>query len=503
MKYSIKILLGFVMLMSVNACNDILETAPSTKLSQETFWKTANDAELGINGVYNVLGSYWLYGGQIYLDVISNNSYNNYPWEGYTALANGTHDANQPGCVNGRWSNCWKGIGRANTFLANIDDVEIDDAQREIMRGEALFLRAVFYINLVDFYGGVPLLLDAPNLEQGTEPRASKEAVINQIITDLDAAAAKLPDSHSGNDIGRATKGAAIGMKTRVLLYDEKWSEAAAAAKIVMGMSYGLFPNYGDLFLPANENNEEIIFDVQFKSPEYAHAWDTYISPLGGATNGWSSLVPLQNLLDDYEMSDGSSIDDSPLYDPADPFTNRDSRFERTFWYEGTTISGIPYDPAASYTGYAYRKYTEYDENPRPFITYPSGSQINAIVVRLADILLMYAEAQNETAGPDQTVYDAIDAVRLRANMPKIPPGKSKDEMREVIKHERRVELALEGWHYKDLIRWGEAKDAIGGLVDPGGTRKFNEARDVLWPIPSREFDIEGTPLEQNPEYGK
>ncbi|MCG8306310.1 MAG: RagB/SusD family nutrient uptake outer membrane protein [Cytophagales bacterium] len=503
MRYSLKILLGIIMLIGTHACNDVLETSPSTQLSQDTFWKTTNDAELGLNGIYRILGGYWLYGGQIYLDVISNNSYNNYPWEGYTALANGTHDANQPGCVNGRWSTCWRGIGRANTFLANIDNVDMDDNHREKMKAEALFLRAVFYINLVDFYGGVPILLDAPNLEQGTEPRATKEAVINQILIDLDAAAAKLPDSYSGSDVGRATKGAAIGMKTRVLLYDEKWTEAAAAAEDVMDLGYGLFGDYGDLFLPENENNEEIIFDVQFKSPEFGHAWDTYISPLGGATNGWSSLVPMQNLIDDYEMIDGLSIDESPLYDPDNPFKDRDPRFERTFWYPGTTISGTPFDPSSSYTGYAYRKYTEYDENPRPFIPYPNGSQTNAIVVRYADILLMYAEAQNEDVGPDQTVYDAINAVRRRADMPLIPPGKTQDEMRQIIRHERRIELVFEGWHYKDLLRWGIAQDEIDGLVDPGGTRKFNEDRDTLWPIPSREFDIEGTPLEQNPNYGK
>ncbi len=480
-----------------NCTEDILETSSSTKISSETFWLTESDVILALNGVYNALSS--LEENYIYHDVMSDNAYNNYPWEGFKAIADGTHDDSQPWAIEVTWDVCFKGIGRANVVLDNYEKVEgLSTDFKNSVRGEALFLRAYFYFRLTDHYGGVPLFLESPKLEHGETPRSTKKDVVAQVITDLDEAASLLPPKQGS--VGKATKGAAKALKARVLLFNERWQEAADAAREVLGMGYTLFPGYRDLFRVQNENNSEVIFDVQFKAPEQGNYFELY---LGSFNNGgWSSVVPLQELVDAYPMADGKSITESDLYDPENPYENRDPRLRQTIFVPGVTANGQ--DHEGEYGGYAFKKYTEYDEYgyvaPTP---YPSKTGQNAIILRYGGMLLTYAEAKNEASGPDQSVYDAINELRARpsVNMPPLPKGLSKEEMREAIRLERRLELALEGTRYSDLKRWKIAEDVLNGLLDPGGSRVFDPKKHYLWPIPRKEFDIEDTPLDQNPGW--
>lgn len=490
-----------VSILVISACTkDIISVSSTTQISAETFWETENDAILAIDATYSRLGDFA--GSLLYLDVVSDNAYNNYPWEGFKAIADGTHDVWGPWAVNGLWSQLFSGIGRANTVIDNIDGIDMDDSLKSRIKGEALFLRAYFYFNLTDLYGGVPLIIEAPKLEHGQLPRDTKETVVNQILLDLDIAAGLLPTSQS--DIGRATKGAAMALKSRVLLYNERWSEAALASNEVMGMGYSLYTSYRDLFKEENENNEEVIFDAQFISPEQGNFYELYIGAIGSG-QGWSSIVPLPELVNDYHMKDGLPTSSSPLYDEANPYANRDPRLKQTIFVPGTIVNGVPFESLTTFTGFAFKKYTPFDETTVVTATpYPTTTGLNTIIFRYADIILMYAEAQNENSGPDQTVYDAINSVRARASvmMPEIPTGLSQAEMREVIRHERRIEFALEGTRYSDLRRWKIADAVLDGINDPGGTRTFNPARDYLWPIPGGEFDIPDTQLEQNPGYG-
>ncbi|MEN8117097.1 MAG: RagB/SusD family nutrient uptake outer membrane protein [Bacteroidota bacterium] len=497
------LLLAFLI---VSSCTqDVLEVYSTTKVSAETFWKTESDANLALNGVYNRLGSYVQ--NYLYLDVVADNAYNNYPWEGFKAIADGTHDVWGPGAINWLWDDAYRGIGRANTFLDNIDNVNMPEAKKTVMKGEAIFLRAYFYQQLSDLYGGVPIVLETPILEHGALPRDSKSDVVAQIVKDLDAAAGMLPETASYP--GQATVGAAIALKARVLLYDEQWGDAASAASQVINMNYSLYPNYRDMFKLEHENNEEVIFDAQYISPEQGNFFDLYLGAGGGT--GWQSIVPLQELVDDFEMTDGKAIDESDLYDAENPYENRDPRLKQSIFVTGSDYNGIgplafqSGTPPKSYTGFCFKKYTPYDEGVYvEKIGYPTGTGNNIILMRYADVLLMYAEAKNEVSGPDASVYDAINQVRSRESiqMPDIPAGLSKDEMREVIHHERRVEFALEGTRYSDIRRWGIAEDLLDGLVDFGGTRKFNAGRDYLWPIPGKLFDLPDNALEQNPGYG-
>lgn len=497
MRTYVKLIMGTFLVLT-SCTNDVLDVASSTQISSETFWKTEADVRLAVNGEYSTLAG--IEGNFIYYDVLSDNAYGNYPWEGYKAIADGTHNPRSGGAIDWMWRDCYSGIGRANVVLDNYEKVPgLNDSFKKSVRGESLFLRAYFYSRLTEFFGGVPIVLGSPKLEDGQLPRETKDNVIKQIMKDLDEAAALLPATQS--EVGKVTKGAAIALKARVLLYNENWAEAATAAQQLMGMGYSLFGNYRDLFREANENNKEVIFDVQFKSPEQGNYFGLYLASY--TIGGWSSIVPLKNLVDDYEMIDGKSIGQSPLYDASQPYKNRDPRLKQTISVPGATINGIV-NHQGEFGGFMFKKYTEYDETG--VFAGPSdavGGGVNAIIFRYAEVLLTYAEAKNEVSGPDQSVYDAINAVRTRpsVNMPVVPMGLSKEQMRQVIRHERRIELTLEGTRYSDIRRWKTAEGILNGLADPGGVRVF-ASKDYLWPIPGREFDIKGSKLVQNPGYG-
>lgn len=511
----------FVAVLSIlgfTACKkDFFDLTPRDQLSPGSFWQTESDAKAALTGCY---ASLWDVTEEVlpYLDVLTPNAYSEYPWEGWKDISSGNQTAQGPGGPAGVWQGAYRGIGRTNTFLANIDKPTMDDDLRTRMKSEALFLRAYYYFTLADHFGGVPLITDPPAVEQATTPRNTKEEVITHILKDINDAAAALPTTVPSDENGRATQGAVLALKTRVLLYDKKWTEAAAAAKSVMGLNvYQLFPSYRELFLPQNENNSEVIFDVQFTDPEYASAWDTYIGIYDGAyTVGWSSIEPTTDFVDEYEMKDGTAWSAAnPIADPTDKFNNRDPRLDQTIFRKGMQYNGklYPVDAqgyAGVFTGFSFKKYTVYDQEPAaPDVVGYFHSYINGIILRYADVLLMYAEAQNEAAGPDASVYEAINAVRARAEMPALPGGLSQAQMRDRIRHERRIEFVLEGLYYSDIIRWGIANEVLNrdiilngaakkGVVD---ARTFDPSKHNVWPIPQREIDFSQKAIEQNPNY--
>lgn len=493
-------MIGFLFLLGCN--EDFLETQPTDRYTEDIFWKTEGHALAGVNACYTALTSTSLYNtATIILDVITPNAYGVY--SGMNLIAGSTHDAANTAIINGRYDANYTGVGRTNIFLVNIDQVNMDESLKSRMKGEAKFLRGLYYFDLVTFYGGVPLILDAPNLEQYLRlPRESKAKIIEQVLKDLDEASELLPLTYEASDQGRVTKGAALALKARVLLYEGKWDEAAAAAKAVMDLNqYSLFPDYRGLFMVENEGNDEVIFDVQFKAPELGSNVDVTLDQ-------FKSSIPLQDLVDAYLMIDGKPMEESPWYDPNNPYDNKDPRFYATIVYPGAMFKGKVFLASESWTGYSQKKYTVYKDNevPAEYISAGGRSELNYILLRYADILLMYAEAQNEAVGPDATVYAALKEIRDRAGMPAVEDGLSKDAMREVIRHERRIELAGEGLYYNDIKRWKIAENVNNGPVYTFSNEKlldrsFDPISDYLWPIPS--VAIEQNPaLEQNPGYG-
>ncbi|HBE40187.1 MAG TPA: RagB/SusD family nutrient uptake outer membrane protein [Bacteroidales bacterium] len=474
-----------------------LETVSNDTYNEANWWQTESQAISSINGCYAVLRNSHIGGtSNMSEDNITPNSYN---MSGEIAIATGNHTPGNDTRFRDKWNVCYQGIGRANNLLDNIDKVVMTDALKQRIKAEAYFLRAFFYSKLINYYGGVPLILSAPNFaEQSDLPRNSKEEVLTQVLADLDNAASVLPVSYSGADKGRATKGAALALKTRVLLYESKWAEAAAAAKSVMELNqYILFSDYRALFYLENEFNKEIIFDIQFKTPEYTNGFDNILEVQ-------MNCAPTLDLANSYLMKDGKIMQESPLYDPDHPWENRDPRFHKTIVVPGYMYLGriVPESKYFS-TGFGFKKYTTYKDDVAQSVIL--NSEINFIVLRYADVLLMYAEAQNEAVGPDESVYAALKQIRTRAGMPEIEAGLSKDQMRQVIRHERRIELANEGLYYTDIRRWKTAEIVMnatvlsrtGQLVQ---TRTFNPNRDYLWPI--HEITIQDNPkLQQNPNY--
>ncbi len=484
--------------------SDKLSLEPLDQSRIETFWTTQENATAALAGCYEtLLGPFrgqWL----MELEQITPNAFETDDVLGASSIAQGLNDPDLP-FINNRYRAAYEGVGRTNTFLANIDQVQMDQDLKSRFKGEALFLRAFYYHNLIEFYGGVPLILDPPNATtQANLPRNTKSEVLDVIMADLDVAATLLPISYNGQNIGRTTKGAALALKARSALYNGRWDEAVEAAEIVIKLGiYKLFPNYRDLFLLENEGNSEVIFDVQYVAPQFTNSY--HVSILG---NG--RIAPLQDLVNAYWMIDGNTIETSNLYDPLNPIANRDPRLTQTIITVGSMFNGRPIVGSESFlnvSGYAFKKYTYFEDNVVKMPPVPGQGEINAIVMRFAEILLTLAEAENELNGPTKKAYDAINMIRSRAsvNMPDVTPGLSKEEFREVVRLERRIEFAGEGLYYNDIKRWRTAEEVMNSnAVTRNGivlqNRNFNPDRDYLWPIPSRDILL-NTNLEQNPGY--
>lgn len=520
----INIILVFASLcLAITGCDKgLLDTAPNNKYVESNFWKSEAAVDAALSGCYAVLTYSGLYGGEatpLWEETATPNAYNYSDAMGFNLIAEGKQMPSSDGIIQTRYKQCNSGIGRCNTFLAHIGDVTMDADLQSRLRGEAHFLRGLYYFLLENYYGGVPLILDPPNRDtQADLPRTPREEVVKQVLADLDSAALLLPLKYGKSDIGRATKGAALSLKARVLLFEasplfntdnakDKWVKAAAASKEVMTMAasagYGLFDNYRGLFLPANENNKEVIFDVQFIYPDLGTSFDL----IGKQYN---TNAPLLSLAEAYDMKNGLPITDpNSGYNAAKPYENRDPRLYGTIVYPGDTFMGILVTPSRfAITGYGMKKYTIYDkEKPPAALNDLKGgqSETNYIVLRYADILLMYAEAQNEATGPDQSIYDAINLVRERAGIPDITGTYSQSELRELIHHERRIEFAGEGMYYNDIRRWKTADKALNEKIytynhEAIETRSFNPARDYWWPIPQTERDLNPA-LEQAAGY--
>lgn len=486
----------------LGSCSDFLTVSATDRLTQGDFWKTRQHAEAALTGIYNALLNGNLYGGvaMIGMEAATPNAftYNNTGGGGF--LAQGIHDAANNGIINSLWGACYVGVGRANTLLDNVGNISMDETIKKRYAAEAKFLRALFYHNLWLYYGGVPLILETPNLiKQGNLPRNKADEVYAQIIKDCDEAVVDLPQL--GSTKGHVSKGAALALKARTMLYKGDFLGAATAAKQIMdSKSYTLFSNYRELFQLDKEGNSEVIFDVQFKNPEFTHSMDITFTD-------FNSIAPLPDLLNDYYLTDGLPAAKSKIFDSKKPYDNRDSRMNQTNILPGSTFRAkTVLSNTFGFTGIGQKKYTVYKDNEAGTTIAGGQSDLNYMIFRYADVLLMFAEAQNEVGGPNQAIYDALNLIRKRADMPNFPTVLTKEEMQAEIRHERRIELAGEGLYYHDIRRWKTAEKVmntdifnfVGGKL---GVRKFNKDRDYLWPIPTIVLQNNAA-LEQNPNYG-
>jgi len=464
-------------------------------------------------------------------------------------IEQGQMAANNTGFMGSLWARSYAGIRSVNYALGIIKNINMSAGHKNMLIGELEFIRAYRYQDIIRNYGGAVLIGDqvsqlTDNLQN---PALFARATIQQSIAyasaQLDDAASKLPlDNSSTWALGRATKGAALALKSRLLLYAASplynagtWQDAATAAQAVINLGkYSLSQNgYQQLFLSPNDN--EIIFERLFV-PNVARHVCMEISNGPNSYDGWAGNTPFQNIVDDYEMDNGKAISDPTSgYDPQNPYVNRDPRFYATILYNGAPYRGSnvevylpggkdsnqgPSNWNASQTGYYLKKFMN-DAYPIDNPWSVAGAQ-PWIYIRYAEVLLNYAEAQNEASGPDATVYAAINSIRSRAsvNMPPLPAGLSQSDMRTAIQLERRIELAYEEHRFYDVRRWKIAQTTenvpaygISVTVNPANpsgytyTRKISLAnRSFLpqhyWlPIPLTEIQASNGQLKQNPGY--
>ena len=510
----IKNIIGAVLiLMMMSACKkNILDKTPLDQFDTQTFFTGPTQAKLALMGIYSAYNDNWYQ-----YDFMSDNNYCQDSWQGSLDFSAWQQNSSSWRATN-KWTIAYQTIARANTFLENIGTVTMDASLKNAMRGEARMLRGVMYADLVHFYGDVPLVLKTLPLSEAAVSRTAKQTVLDSALADFDYAASVLPNSYSSTDVGRATKGAALSFKTRALLYNKNWAEAAAAAKQVIDLGvYSLFPDYGGLFTEANENNSEVIFDIQYLENSRAQPWPSFtlsfvVWPTPGVT---------ADIIDAYYTQSGLPISSAASgYNSQQPFVSRDPRLAATFVLPGSQFGSVIYIPASDgqLTGARPRKYANIGSDP-----YNAG--LNFILMRYADILLMRAEALIESGNTSQEVYDLIDQVRQRTsvNMPKVETvegtGLSQAQLRAVVRHERRVEFAMEATRYSDMRRWEDVSTVhdvygyvIAKLSNPASaatwqferekktTRVFDASKGWLWPIPQVELQNNKN-LTQNPGY--
>lgn len=512
---NIIILFIFIAIWALPGCNfnEELETVPTGSVSELIFWQTENDALLAVNAAYRELDGNGLVGLVTTTDLAMHAPSG--PQTLYD-IAVGTIDPTNYS-VRDYWRRYWIGVRKANDPINNIDRIETGDpALLARLKSEARFLRAFYYTMLTTFYGDVPLITE-PLVIQDQPSRTSKTEVVDFIISELDAIAGTLPVSYSGSDVGRATRGAALALKARVALYNGRYAVARDAAKAVIDLGiYELYPDYEKLFWYEGQGSKEVIFDRQYA---VGYGYTNYVGRSAASLGGGSWIDPLRAYLLMHEYKGAK--------DPENEYAGLDPRFGYNVFYPGAEMpNGEIYDSTpTSETGdrLASSEFaTNYGFNIRKAIDWgvdgnnPAQSTLNFILIRYADVLLMYAEAKMELNELDNSVYDAINQIRTRptVEMPPITTGKSQAELREIVRRERTVELAFEGLHMFDMNRWktGEAKTqpALGiryknqagewVIVNRNLTRNFRADRDYVWPIPQEEVEVNPN-IGQNPNY--
>lgn len=561
MKKIFSILIVSVIALAFSSCSDYLEKFPLDGPSDATFLQTEDELNIAINGVYNNL---WFHSTQDlsasgqFEYVLDNGTDIGWDRNGkvFTLVGNGSQSSTEVAFAV-IWSHFYTGIARCNFILENIS--RVTDASQEsinIAEGQVRFLRTYWYYQLITLWGDVPLITQTYGVEENKVSRTDQGEIVNFLLSELDIVAQKLPESWSGADKGRATKGAALALKSRIALYAGKYEIAASSAKQVIDLGiYELYPDYNALFQYNGESCSEVIFEIMFQYGIQDHRMAYSISSRNA--QGTSTKVPTQSMVDSYECIDGLTIDESPLYDPAHPFENRDPRLRQAIAVPGDIFLGYQFETHkdstrcwnynvtpptritnqdatnayATFTGYCWRKMID----PIDFPTNRNNSSLNFIIIRYAEVLLNYAEAKIELNQIDQDCLNAINAVRGRESvqMPPIALGKSQLEMRKIIRRERKIELAMEGLRLMDIRRWKIAEKVMPGplygrpqkpynyadqgipVFDENGNpdyssyadklrvvevRSFNPARDYLWPIPQKDMDVNDQ-LIQNPGY--
>ena len=517
------------------SCND-LDLAPTNKFTDLNYWTSAEKASSVLSQAYNqMFGANYFFANER----LSDNLYEGRGSTNEKIFTSGLADASL-GRFSGEWKDCFDGIKSCHMFLENVDRVpDMDEALKARMKAEARYIRASLFFRLACHFGDVPLFDSNITLQEANNiSRTSKSEVVDFVRKELNEIVNLLPskNEYQDKDKGRVTKATVMTLLARTYLYENDWSNVASACEKIMNGEYGryeLFPSYEGLFLPENEYNDEVIFDIGYTL--LLRTWSEFYDAIPLSVEGRiNAFAPTQELVNDYIMKNGKGINEAGSgYNEDDPYINRDPRFEKTIvfhgykWKKGDgTISTIYIKPGSSAevgvsnldeyagpgqnstgTGYYLRKYFD------PQAPAGMAAGLNLITMRYADILLMYAEAKFEQGQMNEDVWNrTIRPIRQRAGFTDASaldfPG---SDLQNVIRRERRCELAIEGLRLFDIRRWKTIETVMNGYPHgakfaAGNTqyiqldqRQFKD-RDYLFAIPQSQRDINKN-LTQNPGY--
>lgn len=476
-------------ILILGSCSDFLEEELIGIYSTESFYKTEEHAQLAITGVFNVASfvstsnSLWVFGDVASDDAIKGGGDGD---QSDIQFLDEFNYSRNNGFIEKIWQRYYEGITRVNYLLYYADNIEMDETDKAKILGEAKFLRAYFYFNLVNIFGEIPLKTQPPLnsdlINIGTSPVAAIYALIESDLADAIA----VLDVKSPSSIGRVDKGAAFGLLAKVKLYQGQWQETLTAIdSLEASGNYNLTPLYKNNFIKLTQNNSESVFEIQHKS-DPINGLNSHLNQWFGASdnNGYGFNVPVVDFVNEFEFTANSIVD---------------PRLDYTVGRAGQTwINGNQFDPSWSpNTGYLQKKHLQ----PVAEIPVAGNSSLNYVYIRYADILLMKAEALNELNNPTQAIVP-LNEVRKRAResylydedllgfgvvpvglLPDVAAG-SQASVRNAIRHERRVELGFEFHRFFDLMRYGQAT-AEAALADTN----FDFAQHRYFLIPQSEID--------------
>lgn len=556
MKKYFKYLIIAILLVQFSSCEGILDKYPLDGPSDGTFLSSEAELTAAVAACYQ--GLWWEWDGvlpfSIGFDQITDLGWDrNVNSAQMQQLGQNAHDGTNK-TLSDIWSRMYTYIARCNYVLKNMERGEgtVPSGVYDQSMAEARFLRALYYHYLIELWGDVPLITEPLTLSTGQKARTHKADIVRFLFTELDDAAPHLPKDIKPT-AGRATEGAAYALKSRIALYAGEWDVAIAAAEKVMAMEgsrYILDDDYMSLFQYEGMDSKEILFSIQYLKGTKTHPTFRAFGPRNAT--GHTNKKPAYQTADMFECTDGLSIDQSPLFDPKDPFVNRDPRLGYTLAVPGSIYCGYQFEthgdsircwnynvtPAvrienqeaihayASFTGICWRKYVDTEDRA------DMSGDLNAIVIRYAEVLLNYAEAKIEKNDiADGKALEAINKIRQRKSVDMPPVAAStQTDLRNAVRRERKYELAGEGLRLFDIRRWKTAEIVMNEpllgrmkkdypdsaprideqanvfyegtgipIADQGESadhkmrvveyRSFNKDKDYLWPIPTVEVN--------------
>lgn len=475
---------------------EFLEKKPIVGVTEENFYRTEADAIAAVNAAYATLqfqlspaGHFrWFWGDIMSDDAIKGGSGDN---DTNTLLQLETFKGpTNTELLESEWEADYEGIYRANVVLEKVPPIAMDENLKARILGEARFIRAWNFFNLVTMFGGVPMADHVLAPSEYNLPRASADDIWNLIEQDLTDASRDLwkRSEYAPADLGRITQGTAQALLAKTYLWRQKWSEAKAAAEAVISSNeYQLVANYADIFPLYGENNSESVFEIQYMNASGGN-WGKNNANEGSFTNvfqrargqfgGYGFNIPTQDFVDEF-FKEG--FEDPRLKSTV--FRVGDAMGDRGIFTIDAT-GGLPYL-------YYPKKYFNNKSEDAPFGDPNPNGGSNDRVIRYSDVLLMHAEAAYHT-GDEEAARTSLNKVRARVNIPNITA--TGPALLEAIYRERRLELGLEAHRFFDLVRTGRAPQVLGSLGFVAGTHE-------LFPIPQSQIQATGGALSQNPGY--